>query len=212
MAALASVNQVLESLQANPFGADPSDPKAGLAMNQGSEYVKCFVRNWSANRERRFITEHISWLKGGERAAKAAKLQGEDFELDKKRKEAYLGQNPSVTEVAIKPVSAILQFDSQQFIVPASDNAKKDPEWVPIPQGVFDLYYGNWERLNSTDAKERALEAEAVAIRRRDVCLRMNKGQNTNEFGFLEFKREIIPHQSIAIDSDMVFSDSYVEV
>jgi hypothetical protein len=215
MAQMTSLNSVLESLSSRPFGQAPGDPVAGAAMNRNdeAEYTKCYARNWSNSRERRYITEAISWLRGGQKAEQLAKKTGEDFEMPYKRREAYAGQDPSVTAVEIKPVEAVLQFDNSRFIIPPAKDAKKEPEWIAIPQGVMDLYYGNWERLNSPNARERAQEMEAVKGRRKDYCVRLDaRGQNTNEFGFLEFKREIIARENIAIDSDSVFPDNYVEV
>jgi len=211
----ANVNAVLQSFNQKPFGTEAGDPTNGVVLNrsEASEYVKCFVRNWSGNRERKYIKEVISWRNGGQRAAAEAKKLGEDFDLKALRAEAYLGQDPSIIAEGILPRTAVLLFDNKRFEIHPSKDPKKDPEWTPIPQGVMDLYFGNPDRLMSEDNRERVAELEAVRARRKDYCVRPgSRNQNTNPFGYLEFKREIILPQALAIDTDQVYADDYVEV
>lgn len=211
----ATVNDVLKSFNSKPMGQEAGDPTSGVVLNrnEASEYVKCFVRNWSGTKERQYIKETISWRQGGQRAATEAKKLGEDFQLQNKRAEAYAGQDPSVIDTAVVPRTAVLLFDNKRFEIPFSKDPKKEPEWLPIPQGVMDLYYGNPDRLESEDHRERTLEIESVRSRRKDYCVRLNqRGENTNPFGYLEFKREIILPTALAIDTDQVYADDYVEV
>lgn len=210
-----NVNAVLESLQQTPLGQAPGDPRPGLALNysESSELIKCYVRNWSGNIKRKFIVDHISPYRGGERTAELMREKAQPFDVEKLRAQAARGTDASIKDYAIKPVAVKLQFNQMLFLVDPSKDPKKDPEWVPIPQGVMDLYYGNWERLEGLDARERAREIERVQFRRQDVCIRKNKaGVNENEYGFLEFKREIMQPMQVAVDAEMVFTDDYVEV
>ena len=209
--------EVLEEIQAVPYGQAPGDLSPGGALNRtaSDDYVRCFVRNWSANIERDFVFESVSQYQGGEKSRALAMAKGEDFNLQELRDAHRNGHNADIIHRGIKPVAAIdLKFDSKYFRVPASKDPKKDPEWVPIPQGVMDLYYGNADRLASSDKREANDELERVrSFRKYDPCIRRNaRGENMNKFGFLEFKREIIEPSVVAVDTDSIFTDDYIEV
>jgi hypothetical protein len=209
-------NAVLQDLAAVPIGQAPGDPTPGLAYNRspGDDYVRCFVRNWSGNKDRRYIKEHISLFGGGEQTAKEKREKGEPFNVEEIRAKISRGQDANILTEGLKSAPALLTFDGKQFLIEPSKDPKKEPPWVPIPSGLMDLYYGNVERLHGNDAREASREMEAVQLRRRvDPCVRLDKqGRMVNPYGYLEFKREIIEPQKMAVDAEQVFAGEYIEV
>jgi hypothetical protein len=211
-----SINAVLQDLVATPIGTLPGDPTPGLAYNRtaGDDYIRCFVRNWSNNKDRKYIKEYVSLYGGGEQTAREKREKGEPFNIEELRAKISRGHEANILADGLKPAPALLKFDGKQFLIEPSKNPKQEPPWVPIPAGLMDLYYGNYERLHGNDAREAAREIESVQLRRRvDPCVRLDKqGRPINPFGYLEFKREIIEPKSLAVDADEVFAGEYIEV
>lgn len=216
-AAKTTALDVLTELQSVPYGQGQGDLGPGGALNRTSsdEYIRCYVRNWSASVERDFVYEAVSQYQGGEKSRELAMQKGENFNLEELREKHRLGHQSDIIHRGVKAIPKVeLKFDGKYFPVTASKDPKKDPEWIGIPQGVMDLYYGNYDRLHSLDKNEANKELELVRGRRRtDPCIRRNaRGDNTNKFGYLEFKREVIEPSALAVDADHVFTEDFIEV
>lgn len=209
--------EALTDLLAVPWGQGPGEVGPGGAINRTSsdEYIRCYVRNWSAQLERDYVFEAISQYQGGEKSKELAMKKGDDFDLVSLREKHRLGQNADIIHHGVKAIPKVeMKFDGKYFTIPASKDPKKDPEWIGIPQGVMDLYYGNYDRIHGLDKNEANKELELVRGRRRyDPCIRKNaRGENTNKFGYLEFRREIIEPSAMAVDADHVFTEDFIEV
>jgi hypothetical protein len=211
-----SMSAVLQDLVSTPLGSAPGDPTPELAYNRApsEDLIRYFVRNWSGNKNRRYIKEYVSLFGGGEQTAKEKKEKGEPFSIEELRAKISRGQDASIVADGTKAIPAILTGNSQKFLVEPTKNPKEDPPWVPITGTVYDLYYGNFERLHGGDPREAAREMESLALRRRvDPVMRVDKhGRPTNPFGFLEFKREVMEPKTMAVDAEEVFAGEYIEV
>ena len=211
-----SMSAVLQDLVSTPLGSAPGDPTPELAYNRapGDDLVRWFVRNWSGNQSRRYIKEYVSLFGGGEVTAKEKQAKGEPFSIEDLRSKIARGQDASIVADGTKAVPAILTGDSKKFLIEPSKDPKKEPPWIPITGTVFDLYYGNYDRIHGGDAREAAKELESLALRRRvDPVIRFDKkGRPTNPFGYLEFKREVMEPKTMAVDAEEVFAGEYIEV
>jgi hypothetical protein len=210
------VNAVLADLASTPIGQAPGDPIPGMAYNRApsDDYIRHYVRNWSGNEKRRYIKEYVSLFGGGEETAKEKKEKGEPFSIEELRAKISRGQDANILAEGVKAAPVLLKGGGDQFLIEPSKDPKKDPPWVPITPSVYDLYYGNYDRLHGGDAREAARELESLALRRRvDPCIRVDKhGRHQNPFGFLEFKREVIEPKTMAVDAEQIFAGEYVEV
>lgn len=206
------IARVFESLEAEPLGTKVGEGMFGRVVSGSKEYVKVRVRNLSATQSRKYLKEAISFLRGGERTAGENAAAGKHMELTELREAAKRGLDPSVYEEGIKPVDAMLTFDNDRYVIPSHDEKGNPAPWTDVPEGCYDLYVGNYSRLNSADPRERSQELARASSRRRDVCIRDAKGRNENPFGFLEFEREVIRPTAIAIDDDQIYAENLVEV
>lgn len=199
---------VMRSLQSSPLGTGDMEGGLQAPFNAPREHVVVKVRNLSALQKRRYVIEPISWLRGGEQYADEMQQKGKFVNLETLQKRAAHGADVSPTEVAVKPVDVFLTFDNAHYYVPAVDDktGEKAP-WVDVPDGVYDLYVGNFQRLN--DPRERAKELERVKSRRKDYVVRAG---DKNEYAFLEFSYEVIQPTAIAVDKERIYAGEVVEV
>lgn len=208
----------LQGIMDTPYGQASGDLAPGGAINRtaADDYVRCYVRNWSANIERTYVFEYVSQYRGGEKSKALANAKAEDFNLEALQIRHHNGQAADILERGVKStvVPASLEFDSKKFLVPPSKDGKKEPEWQSIPSGAMYIYFGDPDRLNSPDRVIANNERERIAAKfRYDPCIRKDaRGENTNKYGFLEFKREIIEPSSLAVDADSIYAHDHIEV
>lgn len=213
-----------------PYGQAPEDQGQRRPFNLSDETVVVNVRNLSALRPRRIIVDYISMFRGGERWAAEQAEKGRQVNLDMLYSQmAKFGDSPATrsvqpTIVKVEPIDAFLTWDGKPYLVPAVDEHGKPAPWCKIPEGVMDLYYGNWKRLHEMSPKERSNELEAVRARRRDFIVRrpMNEefmkahdseaSDKDNDYAFLVFDRQVVKPASVAIDMERVYAGRALEV
>lgn len=217
MASPSSAAMLMESIAQVPLGFGENEGQLNSPYNRGKENVLVRVRNLSATRSRlMFDRDRPSWLRGGEQLEQKIKKRYPTFSLDVARRDAFVGAGASmdkITEEGVFPVDVTLKFDDQLYRIPAKDEDGKDAPWVDVPEGVMDLYYGNWKRMNSDDPKERSEEIESIKRRRgnNDKNVVIRPGEN-NKWAFLEFERKLIKHETFAVDAARLYADRLVEI
>jgi hypothetical protein len=205
-----------------PIGHKTGEAGLQVPFNLTADMVIVKFRNLSAIRDRIFYTDRISWFQGGELWVQQQKENGvsitmADLELLRSRARH---SDVSPRAKGTKPQDIFLTFNGLQYIVPHTglgivggvDLGKlgEQAPWIQVPEGAYDLYVGNYQRLHSRNDKERSDELARVRERRRDIILR---GKNDkNEFAFVEASYEIMTPQAVAIDQDRVYSGDLVEV
>jgi len=207
--------RLLDNLTQTPLGAGENEAGLQAPFNQRPPQAVYFVRNLSAIRERNVLVEPVSPHSGGEKMFElGGPYHNKSVSLDTVRKQAERDPIRASWWVSkIEKKDFFLKFDGQTYEVPAKGRCAKlgkevEAPWVAVPEGIFDLYYGNWERLN--DPRQRAKEIERVALRRQpDPVVR---GDGDNPYGFLEFLREPIEAKPMAVDSRRVMAGDIVEV
>lgn len=227
-APIANGGDLFRSLSAQPYGKAQEDAPYSRPFNVSDETVIVRVRNLSALRPRRVFLDHIGLGRGGEQYAMEMAEKGRTINLDMLYTQfARFGGNGrdiSPTADRIDPIDAYVMWDGKPYVIPAKDEHGKPAPWVEIPEGIYDLYFGNHKRLFEMGPKERANELEAVRTRRRDYCVRNpvskdfmaeNEKQGAdkdNPFAFLVFDRKVVKPEAVAIDMDRVYSGRAMEV
>lgn len=216
--------QMFQQISATPYGKGQSDAAFSRPFNNTDETVIVRVRNLSALRPRRVYTDHIGMWRGGEKYAYEQQQKGRQVNLDLLYAQAMRGgRDVNPTEDVISPIDAILTFDGKPYMVVAKDEKGKPAPWCDVPEGVLDLYFGNWKRLQ--DPRERAHELERVRARRRDFCVRTlnvaiddlaksgeEAADRDNPFAFLVFDRKVVEPISVAVDMERVYAGKAMEV
>jgi hypothetical protein len=199
------------------------DGEAGLTVpyNMSAEAV-IHVRNWSALRPRRVLVEAVSPQRGGTRQVKEKgnpNFGRTPEELQRLVKDE--GRDMNWYEYKIAPIPFGLRFDGQvveirpdleEVDVKNPDTGEyhmeKQPKWYLIKPGAWDLYMGNFERMQSRNNMERSKEMEQLN----------NRGLHRwvlsadNPYGILEFKREEIRYETQRVDRDRVSAGEIIEV
>ena len=210
------------------YGQAPEDQAHRRPFNTVDETIIVRVRNLSALRPRRVEIDHISFFRGGESWAQEQLDKGRQVNLDmlysQVAKFGDQARNVQPTELKMAPIDAILTWNSGSYIVPSHDEHGKAAPWCEIPEGVMDLYYGNWKRLHEMTPKDRATELENVRSRRRDFIIRRpisadfmkesdsEKADKDNDWAFIVFDRKVVSPQSVAVDMERVYSGKSMEV
>lgn len=204
-----------------PLGSMPGEENLTVPYNKIDEAV-VHVRNWSALLPRKVLIEAVSPQRGGGRACndKKSPFYGKTPE-ELRRLVKEEGADMNWYEKKIAPIIFKLRHDGRVWPIPPDleEVESKDPEtgeykrvkqpkWHLVPPGSWDLYMGNYQRMNSADFMERTKEMEALAGRGFQKFV-LSPG---NEFGFLEFKREEVRYEPQTIDRDLVAASEIVEV
>lgn len=203
----------MNSLRQSPLGTGDGEGSLQAPFNASKVIARVRVRNLSAIRKREHIIEPVSWLRGGEEhydeLAKAGKLPGTSS-IESLHRMAAHGREASITNYEIAPVDVLVTFDSGQYVIPHTDpKTGEEAPWIEVPDGVYDLYVGNYQRLK--DPMERAKEIERVKNRRRDLVVREGD-KDKNKWAFLEFSYEEIKPIAVAVDAERIYAGEVVEV
>lgn len=206
--------QIAASLASAPLGAGQAEGGLQAPFNASKQVVLVKVRNVSAVQERLCVIERISFARGGEQYESDRRRESkgrEVIDLNALRAKAFF-DDVSPKEMRKQPVDVALTFDSGMYVIPAyaeghDGEAAHAAPWVEVPDGVYDLYVGNFHRLR--DPRERAKELERVRSKRADFVIRPG---SKNPAAFLEFERTVIEPKAMAVDMERVFAGDLQEV
>lgn len=168
------------------------------------------VKNYSARYPRKIVKTAVSWWRGADNipekernGATVEAIQREALNVDKTK-----------YEKKIKPTTALLMHDGKNYAVPPAASADEEPPAVIVPEGLYDLYCGNYARMNSADINERVDEANRLAMRRagKDSPVIQYDAEGNHVSGFLEFIREEVRPQAAKLDAAKLRSGDIEEV
>jgi hypothetical protein len=204
--------EVLDSLMAAPLGAVEGDINPNIARNAKGITAVYFARNLSATLKRRVVEKGVSLARGYD--DKAVKKYHGDMDGEEVRKQA-IHRDMNVYEVKVVPVRKVLKFNNALIEIPV------DGTEVSIPEGLWDLHLGNYERIRSEDILVRSAEYERLSNR---WCSPMTPnpvyeaGQERptdsedRPYGYIEFRRQEIHVQQATQDLTRVYAAEGVEV
>jgi hypothetical protein len=203
---------VLQSLATIPLGQANGEAGLQSPFNGRPTGVIVKVKNWSASVPRTVLKTAISFKRGAERLSEKEKggMSTEAIQV------AAFVDDMSRYTTAVKPVRAIIKWDGKDYVIPpASPSDPENPPAISVPEGAWDLYCGNYERMNDPDINVRVQEVTILGIRRggRPSPI-VERDPDTGEIttGFLEFIREEVRPQSVAVDSSALTSGEIIEV
>lgn len=204
----------------------PENLKVPYNLTSASCVVR--VRNLSGVRKRKYVEEAVSYRRGGERSIKTGPYKGiPDVSVDALRTKILMSnEDVNWYNEKVLPVDMRIQHDSRRPIIPYKDfKTGKLAPWIVVDPGAWDLYMGNWERMNSSDPKERIQEQMSLATRGLSkYCIAAEDYENQrtpedaalvpddNPSGFLQWMREPIAMMDAFVDNDRVRSDALIEV
>jgi hypothetical protein len=194
-----------------PLGSLPGESGLQAPYNGTTQNVVVRVRNLSATVKRKIVQEHVSWRRGGEVQLSDKKYAAENFgntsSVDQLRLRAANNEDMNKYDYRVEPQSFVARFDNRRYEIPPFDQDGNPAPWITVPSGLWDLFMGNYERMNSRNGRERTNE------------MAMLNGRNLNRFvigesnmGYLEFSREEIKVSEVLVDQDRVRSGSLIEV
>jgi hypothetical protein len=174
------------------------------------------VRNLSGSVKRKIVKEWVSFATGGEDSILEGPYKGKNMTPQELQRQALSGRNVNWEVEAVRPQDFILRFDDRRWVIPAlgeDGEAESAPE-VIVPEGVWDLYCGNFGLMNALmangqpDVKTRAQELERVQFRGLNRFVYGGK----NQYGFLQFTREALTTDSIPLDRARILEGEIIEV
>jgi hypothetical protein len=202
---------VMQSLSTEPLGTVGAEAALQSPFNQKPTSVIVKVKNWSAQIPRKVLKTPISFKRGAERLTEKQKggMTTEAIQI------ASFTQDMSIYEDSIKPVKAVLTWNGQAYMIPPSASKEEEPVAVTVPDGVWDLYLGNYDRMRDPDPNVRVQEATLLALRRGGrTSPVIERDPHTGEIssGFLEFIREEVRPQAVAVDKAALSAGDIEEV
>ena len=200
---------------AKPLGTVVGDPRPGYAQNARMPTAIFFARNLSNKVERKV-------LKG--KAVSAAQQVPEKvkakFGMDGEAIKDAINMGRAdfnEYEYKISPVHKKLMADSQTYLIPASEKEGEAGPWVPIPESLYELWLGSWERrhaLNKDGTPDTQVRREESTRLANSISSSVvfEEGTDRPELAYIEMKREEIITAPIAADREMVYAGVKIEV
>ena len=140
---------VIYDLNQNPLGALQGEANLQTPFNSVAKRPNVYIVNHSRTRERKVCTVPVSYLSGADEALRKSKDYQKEYGNVANIYEAAKRRDMSIYEMKIVPCVLKIQFDSQTFYIPPA--TEEDPNNAPaemVPDGVWDLYLGNFERMH----------------------------------------------------------------
>ena len=201
-----AISTIFRSLSSTPLGQGDGEQKLLRPYNDGPRTVTTYARNWSALKKRRVVREAISWRRGGEKSVAKGGPLSNGTSIQQLREEARNGMDMNWYAEEVKETDARLLFDGRAWVIPARGQDGEPAPKTQIPEGLMDLYCGNYERMNSDDPLVRSEEIAKLRARVREIfCLGPDDDEHPN--GFIEFIREEIEFTARPASEDHVYAE-----
>jgi hypothetical protein len=237
---------IVASLNSQPLGTLAGEANLQTPFNATPKHPNVYVVNHSRKKVRRVCVVAVSTVSGAEDALLyhsekresdgAIKCKGPTHCKGAEYRQAYGNaenlykaaqrRDMSIYEDRIEPAVFTIAFDRQRYVImPASAEKPDDPPVEMVPEGAWDLYCGNWERMHAVredgqpDNKVRGEEVQRLALawsrKKNPVWRTMDDGKvstSDSPFGFVEFVREIPKEAPIRVDGKFVSAMELAEV
>uniref|UniRef100_E6QP85 Uncharacterized protein n=1 Tax=mine drainage metagenome TaxID=410659 RepID=E6QP85_9ZZZZ len=205
-------------LQQNPMGLGQNEGNLQTPFNAAMPAARVYVRNWSRTQKRKMVKIAVSERRGADEALLADKELQKRYNVDTLSSRAGKGFDVNVYETKVHPVAHRLKWNNRDFVILPASSDDEDPPMVLLPEGVWDLYLGNYERMHSDDHRVRAEEGGRLGtiwLRRHNPILKVTDNGETkvrdNAFGYLEFIRVVEKEAPATIDRDFLTALELVE-
>lgn len=183
-----------------PLGSLPGEAHLQAPYNNSSPEAIVRVRNTSDVRKRRVVVEANSFAHVSERSIRDQKspFRGRSEEAVMRQ---GLTRNVNWEEDRVEPIIAVLKFNGKRYVI-------QPGEEKIVEEGMWDLYCGNYNRMNSRDIREATDEMQRVNERGLSKWV---VGTN-NPYGYLEFTREPITVEAAVLDREHMPAGPMMEI
>lgn len=204
---------VLDSLTAAPLGSVEGDINPNIARNAKAMTAVYFARNLSGTLKRRTIDIAVTVGVGYDNP-KVKKYWG-NMDGEEIRKQCAQGRDMNLYKNDVYPVRKVLKFNNQLIEVPV------DGTEISIPEGLWDIYLGNYDRIRSKDNLTQSQEYERLSNRWcspgtpnpvYEAGTEPPKDHDGRQTAFIEFRRQEIHVQQATQDLTKVYASEGVEV
>jgi hypothetical protein len=202
---------VLQNLMQTPLGRADGEANLQVPFNQGPTTVVVRVRNHSRTATRKLLKAAVSYA--GNSAYEPEVLEKYKGQSPESIQKTAMTRDMNVYATGTKAVKARLPFDGKDYIIPPAKSESEEPQAVIVPEGMWDLYMGNWNRMNGTQ-QEKTEELNRLASRfagRENPAMKFDRNGNVQS-GYLEFIREEVRPSSMSLDADSLSASDIDEV
>jgi hypothetical protein len=218
-------------LQNNPLGTQANE-NFSVPSNYRIPDARVYVINHSRTRAWKSVKVAVSHIRGGDAALAQDRKLREMYNEDMIYKRVAEGRDMNVYETGIKPVIWKLALPGGKFlpIPPAPEDRPDVPFRVEVPDGTWDLYLGNFDRMQGYPGlapRDRERQDPAIVSEERSrLSLRWQRRHNpvfawrideepatdlNNPFGVLEFVRVTQRAMADVVDKDFLTALDLVE-
>jgi len=202
-----AVNNLLVDLKMHPLGSQRGE-NFSMPSNYRIPPARIYVINHSRTQTWTRLTIPVSALRGAEDALLADKELSKVYNVDTLVKQVEKGRDMSRYKTGVHPIAFKLRIPGDYRIVPPAETAESKPIAVEVPEGTWDLYLGNYDRMrgivrdgsgnavkehdNQVIGEERTRLALAWSRRHNPVRSFTDDGETSdlgNKYGVLEFVR-----------------------
>jgi hypothetical protein len=204
-------------LRERPLGTGRGE-NFGVAANYVIPPARIYVINHSRTKKWKRMVIPVSFRRGAEDALTADKELAKIYNVDTLYKRVEEGRDMSRYVTEVKPVAWQLKVGGKLIVIPPARDESTPAPKVEVPEGAWDLYLGNYDRIRSKDATVVGAERSSLALlwsrRHNPVMAFTDDGVTTNldnPHGFLEFVREPIRAVAEQLDKEYLSALDLVE-
>lgn len=204
-------------LQQKPLGTQAGE-NFKVPVNFRMPSVRVYVINHSRTKEWKRVAVAVSERRGAEDALIYDKKLAEIYNVDTLAKRVEQGRDMNRYEKEAKAVIYGLRIGGKVIPVPPAKSESEAPPRIEVPEGAWDLYLGNFERMHSGDSVVLGEEATRLAMAWRyrhnpvfRVTIDGESKDRDNDFGFLEFVREPVVITTTPLDKEYLTALDLVE-
>lgn len=222
---------ILSDIEARPFGTGRGE-NTNMPANYVPPPANIYVRNWSRTKVWKRVWIPVSSKRGAEDALRESKKLRDIYNVDTMSRKAE-GTDMSLYKEEIFPVLFAVKRPGgpdgkmgsfpanmlEPLYVPPAPDADTEPPKVLVPEGTWDIYCGNYDRMRSNEAPIRQAAQQQYATYwkylHNPVFMVTDDGVQTdkqNPFGFIEIIREPIRQMQTPMDKDWITAMDVFEV
>lgn len=203
-------------LKERPLGLGDGEGTLQQPFNARPVNAQVFLINHSATQTRKFVKLAVSERRGADEALLADKELTKIYNVETLSRAAGR-RDMNVYVSKVQPVVYRVIFDSQPFYITYA-KGESDPPRCLVPEGVWDQFMGNYERMHSDDPRVVSEEAQRLALLwqgRHNPILRITENGETttrdNPYGYLEIVRIVQTEAPQSLDRDFVTAADFLE-
>ena len=219
-----TLRKVWNDLEENELGTQKGE-QFDVPSNYRIPTCRVYVINHSRTQPWKRIKVAVSEQRGAEDALVADKELAKIYNVDTLIQRVAKGIDMNRYETSVKPVVFAFTLSGKQYIIPPAKTKDEEPPRIEVPEGAWDLFLGNYDRMRSKDPEQKGSERVWISKRWKlranpvfqfrvdgDLTPYSSKGKEANAFGFIELMRETQHVGEIPMDREYLRAMEIVEV